>query len=65
MVYGYKQTNIHTHLCNAVPLVRGSLRLAPIIERWTSCNEMEDIPCTKAKVVSCGYRLVLICHLCA
>ena len=25
-----KQTDIHTHVCNAVPLVWGSLRLAPI-----------------------------------
>ena len=25
-----KQANIHTHVCNAVPLVWGSLRLAPI-----------------------------------
>ena len=24
-------TDIHTHLCNAVPLVWGSLRLAPIV----------------------------------
>ena len=25
-----KQANIHTHVCNAVPLVWGSLRLIPI-----------------------------------
>ena len=29
-VYGRKQANIHTHMCNAVMLVWGSLRLAPI-----------------------------------
>ena len=29
-VYGRKQANIHTHVRNAVPLVWGSLRLAPI-----------------------------------
>ena len=29
-VYGHKQANIHTHVRNAVPLVWGSLRLAPI-----------------------------------
>ena len=27
-----KQANIHTHMHNAVPLVWGSLRLAPMIE---------------------------------
>ena len=32
--YGkWLQTNIHTHLCNAVPLVWGLLRLTPI--KWT------------------------------
>ena len=37
MIYGKwsvqasKQANIHTHGCNEVTLVRGSLRLAPII----------------------------------
>ena len=31
-IYTYIHTYIHTHTsCNAVPLVRGSLRLAPII----------------------------------
>ena len=36
MIYGkwsvqaYKQANIHTHGCNEVTLVWGSLRLAPI-----------------------------------
>ena len=30
MVYGHKQTSIHTHFRNAVPLVWGSLRLVSI-----------------------------------
>ena len=30
MVYSRKHSRIHTHLCNAVTLVWGSLRLAPI-----------------------------------
>ena len=29
-VYGHKQANIHTHMCNAVPIVWCSLRLVPI-----------------------------------
>ena len=35
-----KQANIHTHMRNAVPLVWGSLRLAPIIT--CSMNNVED-----------------------
>ena len=40
MVYGHKQINRHTHVCNAVPLVWGSLRLAPIILLFSifQCN---------------------------
>ena len=35
MVYGRKQTYIHTTYANAVTLVWGSLRLATIILAWT------------------------------
>ena len=35
-VQASKQANIHTHVCNAVTLVWGSLRLAPIT--YCGCN---------------------------
>ena len=56
MVYGRKQTDIHTHAtCNAVTLVWGSLRLAPItgmhLPRIT-------LPATTARVLLKSMRLV-------
>ena len=49
MVYGRKhaskQANIHTHMCNAVPLVWGLLRLAPInVEKSTSPSFRHQSP---------------------
>ena len=45
MVFGRKQTRILTHLCNAVPLVWGSLRFAPI--KWTLLFGAYFLPSTQ------------------
>ena len=38
----FKQTNIHTHVCNVVPLVWGSLRLGPIISQSFTCIQVQS-----------------------
>ena len=40
-VQANKQANIHTHVCNEVTLVWGSLRLAPT--SFFTCNVVENI----------------------
>ena len=42
-----RQTYIHTHVCNAVTLVWGSLRLAPINPRAFSLCDIASFPGTK------------------
>ena len=49
-VYGRKQTYIHTHAsCNAVTLVWGSLRLAPITPSFTNALEIQKESNSAAK----------------
>ena len=68
MVYGRKHRYIHTHFCNAVPLVWGSLRLAPtttppthfltndealLIEGGTAILVMQHFLVTSSEQYSC------------
>ena len=39
-VYGHKRSRMHTHLRNAVPLMWGSLRVAPIMSVTRKCSTL-------------------------
>ena len=59
-----KQANIHMHMCNAVPLVWGSLRLAPITHYLGNTPKLAylDVAKLSNKLVLVGLCLTPMCR---
>ena len=57
-----KLTDIHTHFRNAVLLVWGSLRLAPIIANNSSPNSQEFTDITLNKAAIMYHKLQGVCQ---